>query len=155
MILGKPNCSLAQSGARHCDGALPVAGWGWSEHATVAGFFPSAGGAGQGDHGGGAFPAPGWGWPGCAVAVRRFPGAVGSVLHRWQVAPGCCGVGGCAGKILLSASWQVSMHTGAQVVCCGGPPLPLSPPQQRHFISPADPDLLLSSLCHGFPPSSP
>ena len=58
-------------------------------------------------------------------------------------------------EALLSASWQASTHAGTQGVFCGGSPLLLSPPQHWHLVSLACPDLLLGSLCCGFPLPNP
>ena len=56
------------------------------------------------------------------------------------------------GDVLPSASWWTSVHTGVQGDFYGGGPLLLfSPPQQWCLISPVSLDLLLGSLCLGFP----
>ena len=139
-------------------GALPVAGQGLPWCPWAAELFLRADGAGQ-------LAPHEWGTscvladqPGKAMMVNDFPRVVRPVHRdgRWLLARRAHSQGGrMLWEALLSASWQASTHAGTQGVFCGGSPLLLSPPQHWHLVSLACPDLLLGSLCCGFPLPSP
>ena len=123
------------------DGALPDVERGLQRHTRAVRHFPRVGRPGQG--------MLWWSLP----SHVRWGQLATDGSGFW---PGTCRVeeGGCAGKVLLSARWQASMHTGMKGVFYGGTPLP-SPPQQWCPVSHVGPDLLPGSLCCGFPHPSP
>ena len=154
MVAGAKMTAAVLALSRCVSRALPKGGQGWPVPAAVVVNFLT--------WGGGCWGAPGQRGTSCGWNTKEvvaFPWVVGPVHCRRNVAsPRACPWwkrGMCWECPLCSTSCCASENAVEQGVFSGGPHILLSPPQQWGNVSPAGPDLLLSSLSCGFPVPSP